>query len=184
MLKVLGYVIAGVAFVALAILVIGFLLPEKHSASVRAQYNASPEQIYETIVDVERGPEWRSGLDSVHVLDRAPLKWRESAEWGTLTMVMDEATPPAAGSHSPSRSQIVTRIADEGEGFGGTWTYAISPGANGAGTSLLITEDGEVYNPLFRFMSKFVFGHYTSLETYATDLGRRFNETVQPVRSE
>jgi hypothetical protein len=175
MLKVLGYVIAGVAFVALAIVVIGFLLPEKHSASVRAQYSASPQQIYDAIVDVERGPEWRTGLDSVQVLERAPLKWRESAEWGTLVMVMDEVTPP---------SRVVSRIADEGEGFGGTWTYVISPGANGAGTSLLITEDGEVYNPLFRFMSKFVFGHYTSLETYATDLGRRFNETVQPVRSD
>ena len=174
MLKVLGYVIAGVVFVALAILVIGVLLPKKHSASVRAQYRATPQQIYDAIVDVERGPEWRTGLDSVQVLERTPLKWRESAEWGTLTMVMDEASPP---------SRVVSRIADEGEGFGGTWTYAISPGANGAGATLLITEDGEVYNPLFRFMSKFVFGHYTSLETYATDLGRRFNETVQPVRS-
>ena len=172
MLKVLGYVIAGVAFVALAIVVIGFLLPEKHSASVRAQYNASPQQIYDAIVDVERGPEWRSGLDSVQVLERTPLKWRESAEWGTLTMVMDEATPS---------SRVVSRIADEGEGFGGTWTYEISP--HDAGSTLLITENGEVYNPLFRFMSKFVFGHYKSLETYATDLGRRFNETVQPVRA-
>jgi hypothetical protein len=174
MLKVLGYVIASVAIVALAIVVIGFLLPEKHSVSVRAEYNASPQQIYDAIVDVERGPEWRSGLDSVQVLERTPLKWRESAEWGTLTMVMDEATPP---------SRVVSRIADQGEGFGGTWTYVISPGANGNGSSLSITEDGEVYNPLFRFMSKFVFGHYTSLETYAKDLGRRFNETVQPARS-
>jgi uncharacterized protein YndB with AHSA1/START domain len=174
MLKVLGYVIASVAMVALAIVVIGFLLPEKHSVSVRTRYDASPQQIYDAIVDVERGPEWRSGLDSVQVLERAPLKWRESAEWGKLTMVMDEATPP---------SRVVSRIADQGEGFGGTWTYVITPGENGTGSLLLITEDGEVYNPLFRFMSKFVFGHYTSLETYAKDLGHRFNETVQPARS-
>ena len=173
MLKILGYMIASVALLALAIVVTGYLLPEKHSASVRAHYNASPQQLYDAIVDVEKGPAWRTGLDSVQVLERTPLTWRESASWGKLTMVMDEATPP---------SRVISRIADQGEGFGGIWTYDIQP--EGTGSVVTITEDGEVYNPLFRFMSRFVFGHYKSLETYATDLGKHFNETVEPERLE
>lgn len=171
MIKVLSYVIASVALLALAIVVTGYLLPEKHSASVRAHYNTSPQDLYNTITDVENGAQWRTGLDSVQLLEQTPPTWREFASWGNLTMVMDEATSP---------SRIVSRIADQGQGFGGLWTYEIVPDATGA--TVTITEDGEVYNPLFRFMSKFVIGHYKSLETYAVDLGRKFNQAVEAER--
>jgi hypothetical protein len=53
----------------------------------------------------------------------------------------------------------------------------------GERTLLRITEEGEVYNPLFRFMSRYVFGHYRTLEQYARDLGRHFGEDVTPVRA-
>ena len=40
----------------------------------------------------------------------------------------------------------------------------------GSGTRLTITERGEVYNPVFRFMSRFVFGHTASLDRFAESL--------------
>ena len=46
------------------------------------------------------------------------------------------------------------------------------------GTALRITEDGEVYNPLFRFMSQFVFGHHATVDTFLTDLGRKFGSVT------
>jgi hypothetical protein len=67
---------------------------------------------------------------------------------------------------------MVTRIADKTLTFGGAWTYELSP--QGGGTRLVITEHGEVYNPLFRFMSRFVFGHTATLDRYLADLGRVF----------
>lgn len=170
-MKILGYIIAGIALIAVVILGAGMALPKQHTAAVRANYRATPEQIFETITAVEQGPQWRTGLDSVRVLASDPLTWREAAEWGTLTLVMAEAAPPA---------RVVTRIAEETEGFGGTWTYEIAPDATGS--VVVITERGTVDNPLFRFMSKFVFGHYTGLETYARDLGRKFNQSVEPER--
>jgi hypothetical protein len=112
-------------------------------------------------------------LKKVEVLDREPLLWRETADWGEITFVRDEAVPPA---------RIVSRIADESEGFGGTWTYAIAASPNGDGSTLTITENGSVSNPLFRLMSKYVFGHYRSLETYARDIARRFRDTAEPER--
>lgn len=151
----------------LAVVGIGMALPRTHSASVRARYDASPELVSETIRDVGRGPEWRSGLQQVEVLAREgePMRWRETADWGTLTFerVVDE----------PQR-RVVARIVDEGQGFGGTWTYEIEP--NGAGSIVTITEDGIVDNPIYRFMTRFVMGHYASLETFARDLGRRLGE--------
>lgn len=170
-MKILAYIIASIGLIVLVILGAGMALPEQHTAAVRAHYQAAPAQIFETITSVEQGPQWRSGLDSVRVVASSPLTWREAAEWGTLTLVMAEAVPPA---------RVVTRIADESEGFGGTWTYEIAP--DGTGSVVVITERGAVYNPLFRFMSKFVFGHYSGLETYARDLGRKLNQSVEPER--
>lgn len=66
-------------------------------------------------------------------------------------------------------SLLVTRVVD-GQPFGGTWTYRITPAAEGA--ELTITEDGEVYNVFFRFMSRFVFGHYATLDAYLKNLKR------------
>jgi hypothetical protein len=61
-------------------------------------------------------------------------------------------------------SLLVTRIAGERLPFGGTWTYRIAPAPGGS--ELTITEDGEVYNPIFRFMSRFVFGHHATMDTF------------------
>jgi len=36
-----------------------------------------------------------------------------------------------------------------------------------------ITEDGEVYNPFFRFMSRFVFGHAATLDEFVKNLDTR-----------
>lgn len=65
-------------------------------------------------------------------------------------------------------SLVVTRIAGEGLPFGGTWTYRIAPAAGGS--ELTITEDGEVFNPIFRFMSRFVFGHYATMDAFIRTL--------------
>jgi hypothetical protein len=64
-------------------------------------------------------------------------------------------------------SLLVTRVV-EGRPFGGTWTYRITPAPDGS--QLTITEDGEVYNVIFRFMSRFVLGHYATLDAYLANL--------------
>jgi hypothetical protein len=59
---------------------------------------------------------------------------------------------------------LVARVADPKLPFGGTWTYRIADAPGGS--ELTITEDGEVKNPIFRFMSKFVFGHYATMDAF------------------
>ena len=70
------------------------------------------------------------------------------------------------------------RIADQGLPFGGTWTFDIAPAADG-GSELRVTEDGEVYNVIFRFMARFFFGYTSSIETYLRDLGAKFGQPVE-----
>lgn len=172
-MKLVVRILAALVVIIILITVVGLVLPKAHTASVRAVISAPPESIYAAITDVERGTAWRTGLKQVEVLDRDPLLWRETAEWGTITFVRADAVAP---------QRVVTRIADESEGFGGTWSYEIAPAPEQKGSTVTITEHGTVSNPLFRVLSKFVFGHYTSLETYARDLGKRFGHVAEPQR--
>lgn len=168
-MKIVVLVAAVIALLAAMVLIVGLLLPTTHVAVVESRYRASASDIHAAINDVASARAWRSGLEEVAVLSAPgePLMWREVADWGTLTFVQEVNEPGC---------RIVSRIIDEGQGFGGTWTYEINHTPEG--TVLRITERGEVTNPLYRFMSRFVFGYYRGLETYARDLGRRFGEDV------
>ena len=167
------WIIGLITLLIVIVFAVGSLLPKTHVASVRARYNQPPQPLFDAILDVERAPDWRTGLDSVRLLtrDERPLRWQESSKFGTMTFVLDDVQPP---------TRLVSRIADTTQGFGGKWTYEIAPDAQGS--VVTITENGEVYSPLFRFMSKFVFGHYRTLEQYARDLGKKFGEDVEPER--
>jgi hypothetical protein len=65
-------------------------------------------------------------------------------------------------------------IADSTLPFGGKWTYELTP--SGTGTMLRITEDGEVYNPVFRFVSRFVMGHTATMDKYLADVGKAIDD--------
>ena len=76
-------------------------------------------------------------------------------------------------------THLVTRIADDKLPFGGTWDYAITPDGGGASV-VTITEHGAVYNPVFRFVSRFVFGHTATMDAYLRALGKKFGGEVTP----
>jgi len=155
-----------------AIVVIGFALPENHTAARTARYRASPEQVWSAITDVTAFPSWRSDVKSIESLSPVDGRqsWRELGSDEAITYRVMTATPPAPGA--PGR--LVTRIADKTLPFGGEWEYEVSP--EGAGSRLTITERGEVYNPVYRFMSRFVFGHTASIDTYLRNLSSKLGE--------
>lgn len=136
---------------------VGARLPARHAATVSAHIDAPPDRVWALLTDVERFPAWRPDVEAVTRLEDADGRpaWRESLGTGTLTFETVSAD---------SAARLVVRIADEDLPFGGTWTYELEPDAGG--TRLTITEDGEIHNPLFRFMSRYVFGHDTTIRTY------------------
>ncbi|MDB4915904.1 MAG: hypothetical protein JWM95_3548, partial [Gemmatimonadetes bacterium] len=125
--------------------------------------------VYASIASPRDFPSWRSKVTSVEMLppERGLASYREHGGDGSIAYVIDEAVP----GH-----RLVTRIADRSLPFGGTWTYELTPSANG--TTLRITENGEVYNVIFRVMSRYVFGHEASIDTYLRDLGRHLGQDV------
>jgi hypothetical protein len=153
---------AALGLIVILVLAVGYALPVRHVASSEATFGAPPERVFAVLQDVERYPAWRSDVEGVEVLARAPaLRWRERGGNGTITFEIQESTPP---------TRLVGRIADTSLAFGGSWTYVLTPA--GTGTKLTITENGEVYNPVFRFMSRFVFGHTATMERYLADLAK------------
>ena len=74
--------------------------------------------------------------------------------------------------------KLVTRILNTDLGYSGKWTYEFLP--EGDGTRVKITEDGEVSNVLFRFMSRYVLGHTSTMDSYLNSLAKRFGENVTP----
>jgi len=165
-LIVVGVIAGLIALMA----IIGALMPKGHTASRTAVINKAPEVLWQTMTDCAAFPQWRTDIRSVEVLpDRDGHKvWREDGKNGEMTLEAIEASPP---------SRLVLRIADPDLPFGGTWTYELQ--ASGAGTRVTITEDGEVYNPIFRFIGRIFFSPTASIETYLKAVGKKYGEDVQ-----
>ena len=143
------------------VVVIGYTLPVKHVASSSAELDAPPERIWERITDISAFPQWRKDVKSVEIVERAAAGpvWRERSGDGTITYETVESVPP---------QRLVTRISDRTLPFGGSWTFDLTPTPRG--THLTIREDGEVYNPMFRFASRYVIGHDATIRKYLAAL--------------
>ena len=109
------------------------------------------------ITNVEAFPSWRSDVKTVERLpdrDGRPV-WVEEGSNGRIPLAVERSEAPRL---------LVVRIADRDLPFGGVWTYVIAPAPQGS--TLTITEDGEIYNPIFRVMARFVFGYESTLAAY------------------
>lgn len=153
--------------VLILIALVGWLLPKAHTVTREARFKQPPEVIWKTITDIDAMPSWRQGLKSVRRLpDQNGLPaWVETSDSGTIPYETVLSEPPA---------KLIVRIADPKLPFGGTWTYEITP--NPGGSALRIREDGEVYNPVFRFLARFVFGYSGTIDTYLKSVSRKFGE--------
>jgi uncharacterized protein YndB with AHSA1/START domain len=160
---ILVIVVTIAAIPALAALV-GSCLPRSHHASREQTLAASPDAIWIAITDVEAFPSWRTIRKVQRLPDRdgRPV-WVEEGRSGKITLAVERMEAPRL---------LVGRIADRDLPFGGTWTYELTPVAGG--TRLRITEDGEIYNPLFRFMARFIFGYEGTIASYMAALEKRF----------
>jgi uncharacterized protein YndB with AHSA1/START domain len=149
---------------ALLVFLVGAFLPARHSVTVTREVAAPPDEVWAAISGVEEFPAWRPGVVRAERLE--PIggwpAWREDGPDGTLTF--------AVVAVEPGR-MLVTEIVDEGLPFGGRWTYTLEP--TPSGTQVTITEDGVVYSPIYRIVSRFFMGYETTANTYLDALAAR-----------
>lgn len=165
-----GCLIAGIVLLIGIVALVGSRLPRTHSVSRSMVLQQPPAEVYRVIRDVVNAPQWRADVKSV-VLEPQPdgrLHFREVGKQGTVNYELAEDVPG---------QRMVTRILDTDLGYSGKWTYVLT--AEGNGTRITITEDGEVSNVIFRFMSRYVFGQTATIETYLTALAQHLAKPAE-----
>jgi hypothetical protein len=168
-MKILLIVASFIVLLVVCVLVIGWLLPKAHVASRAASYHATPERLFALIA----GPQnWRPDVARYEVVNdhSGHDLVRETTRQGeTITYEILDRNP---------LESMKRRIATENLPYSGTWTYSLQP--DGATTIVRITENGQVYNPVFRFVSTFIIGHTSTMDAYLRGLGKAVGQEVQP----
>jgi uncharacterized protein YndB with AHSA1/START domain len=155
--------------------VLGVFVSREHRATSTISLRQPVDSVWKVIRDLGGVTNWFPAMQrSERLPDRAGHEvWRQKIGGFDTPIIVLEAAPPR---------KLVTQIDPQAGGsFGGTWTYQLLPEKNG--TRISVTEAGWISNPLFRFLSRFLFGYYGSLDGYLKALGRHFGERVEPVHS-
>jgi hypothetical protein len=172
MLKIAA--IAGVFLLALIVLIviIGYALPKQHVAARAIALRQKPADVFALISSFKDGASWRTDVQQVELLpDRdGRTRFRELRKNGALTFEVIELNTP---------QRMATQIDGRGMPFGGVWVFEVVPAAEGS--RLNIIERGEIYNPVFRFVSRFLLGYTGTLDTYLKSVARKFGENSAPV---
>jgi hypothetical protein len=158
---VVGGCIVGVVVLLVALaFFIGSRLPVDHTAARSLKLGKPPAEVYAVVRNFGDASAWRTDVKRVEVL--ANDRFREHGANGVVTYQIVSDIPA---------KQLVTQIMDLDLGYSGSWAYDFAPSAEG--TILTITERGSVTNPLFRFMSRYVFGHTATIDGYLKSLDGR-----------
>jgi hypothetical protein len=167
-MKILLIVIGSLAVVAAVVVGMGLLIPKRHVVSRSASYRLGPEQLYPLIA----GPQdWRPDVVRCDVVPDGSGRdlMRETTRDGeTITYELLDRKPPTS---------IRRRIATQNLPYSGTWAFSLVP-KDGV-TVVRITEDGEVHNPVFRFVSHFVLGHTRTLDAYLRAMAKASGQEIQ-----
>ena len=170
-MRLLIVIVAGIILVLVLLVavvaLIGSTLPPEHVASQSIFLRRPPEEVYAVVRDFGSAPKWRSDVKQVDVETRPDgrVYFREVGSNDTVNYELVEDVP---------NTRMVTRIRDTDLGYSGQWTYAFV--AENGGTRLTIREDGVVSNVFFRFMSRYVFGHTATIDSYLAALAKHFGE--------
>jgi hypothetical protein len=167
-MKILLIAIAVAVILIAGIVVIGLLLPKRHVVSRSASYRATPDGLFTLIA----GPQnWRPdvrGYEPVADPNGHDLVRETTKDGETITYELLDRVPPRS---------IKRRIATPNLPYAGTWTFSLEP--KGETTLVRITEDGEVYNPLFRFVSRFILGQTGTIDRYLQALATATGQQIE-----
>ncbi|MCJ8314047.1 MAG: SRPBCC family protein [Saccharospirillaceae bacterium] len=161
-MKLLIFILSSLTVLIGLVCLIGWMLPIKHTASRTLLINAEINAVWLKINNYPAMPQWRNELKKVTELSDG--RWQEISKSGDMITFFTTETVP--------QKRLVRTIVGEKLMFGGSWTFELS--RHERATKLKITENGEVYNIVFRFVAKFIMGHHGSMDKYLTQLQDSF----------
>lgn len=135
-------IVAALVLIVGFIYLLGFLLRIKHQAMVESQLQIPPENLWKILTSPADYKGWRKEIKELKVID--------DRHWSELNAHNDTINYRA--DWVEQNRKLSTVILNENLPYGGRWEFEITK--TDTGSHLRITENGEVYNPIFRFMSK------------------------------
>jgi uncharacterized protein YndB with AHSA1/START domain len=162
-------IVGAVIGLAVLITLVGLTRPKGHVARTRAAYRAPPEQLWATLTEFARWHEWNPEVKSVEPLpdQDGHRRMNVTGSWGPALTEIAVWEP---------LHRLETRM--NAGSFRGSWTYELTPSSEG-GTILIVTESGEVDNPVFRAMMIFMDMHATMMAFHRA-LAERTQDSVTP----
>jgi uncharacterized protein YndB with AHSA1/START domain len=150
----------------------GRSLPREHRASAAVTLVAPQDTVFAVVRHVGSSHLWWSDAKAVRRLDRPKESWElNMGAQGMVALEVSRVSPPT--------ELVTTIINDDQQTFGGSWIYQVRQ--TGAGTEVVVTEEGWVDPPLFRVVQKLI-GHHRTINSYLSSLGAHFGESVTPRR--
>ncbi len=154
---------------------IGKGIPVEHTATSVINIHAPIEKIFDAIADVEKHPEWSSGVTRVIAM---PDTVRGGVSLKTTWMQMGHNTFVLERTRYEPPTLLEGTITDEKGPFSGTWMYRLKPlaaDASGVGAcEVRLTETGRVGWPMARALMKHVWGYHTYTHKHLESLAKKF----------
>ncbi len=150
--------------------VVGMFLPKEHIVGSSVTLLQPPDSVWIVLRDLGGYPSWwqdikRSERDAG--IDDREVWIQTDSQGQEIPLEVIRSIPP---------NSLVTRIADNRLPFSGQWTFDIQ--RYGMGSRVTVTEEGKVFNPVFRLVARFFIGYYGTVDRCLEALGRRFGEQV------
>ena len=178
-MKWLGIVLGVIVALVVIVVIIGYTLPKSHVAVSSAQFTRPAADMFRAVTDIASAATWRKDVERIEMLppNGNRIAWREVSKGDVVNYEGEIVHAPQPGV--PGR--FISRIVSKDLPYGGEWIIDVAE--HGGGSVVTVTENGEVYNPVFRFVSRYVMGHSATINGYLRALGAHVGETVSPRES-
>ena len=163
----------GLILFGLFVVIAGLRHPVEHTVTRRLQLKQPAEELWNTINDHEKEPEWQPQMEWCKQLpdvDGLPA-WQmkmKGAGSPVMTLRTSVSEPPY---------KLVGVIADEKKVFDGRWEFDLKP-VSGA-TQITLTEVAKINNPVFRGLYHLFGNPAMYLDQYLNALAAKYNEKVE-----
>lgn len=152
---VMGVVVA----IFVAMLAGGLMLPARNAHKRTVRLRVPADAVWSLIADPAGYPAWQDAVSSVDIEGRAPLRWREYTDNGSIGFEAATVQPPhnftahSLGDDASRQTQRSFVLQDED------------------GTTLLTyTEHSNTPNPIARFIGRYVMKRRTSVDLLLSEL--------------
>ncbi len=158
---VMGLVVA----VFMSMLLGGLMLPSRQSTTRVMLVRAPADAVWSLVADPAGYHTWRDSVSSVDIEGRAPLRWREYGDDGSMAFEADDVRAPslfAAHSLDEDTARRTERLVELADVEGGT--------------RVSYTEHVSISNPVARFVMRYVIRTGGATQRLLTELGAALGE--------